>query len=151
MRHDWAFADGYYGRRLQLEVNITGASKLSIEEPSDPMRARGLPASRTDKLNNEALANAFPLQPEVDATTYLHPDQIELVQRSKLSHLFTDLDNSLTTSANCTPFTPLDIAPVHAWSLDPKSGHAGMVQDLDDYETQYLERVKFIEAFDFPF
>ncbi|KAI9881604.1 MAG: hypothetical protein M1830_000168 [Pleopsidium flavum] len=131
--------------RSQLAMNITSASELGIEESSEPISGGGLPASRTDKPNIEASADAFFLQAEAER---LQSARIEQVQGSNLNHSFTYLGNSLATSASSSPFTPMDLVPVHAWSLDPKPGPAVKIKDLDDPEIQCMEWVNFNDGFD---
>lgn len=122
-------------RRLQAQADVNSASNPGTATSNNPKDAGNSPAFYTNELSNEAVTRASFLS-EADASAQLSRDVY-----SEYGHSFTQSNQGLSYSENCTPFTPMDIERVQGWSnvVTDETGLNKAPDDIDEQTINWME------------
>lgn len=119
-------------RRLQAQADVNSASGPGTATSNNPKDAGISPASYTNELSNEAVTKAS-FSSEAEAAAQFSRDVY-----SEYSHSFTQSNQGLSYSENCTPFTPMNIERVQGWS-DVVTDEVGLNKALGDIDEQTMK------------
>ena len=102
------------------------------------MGAGGLPSSYMNELNGQAVRAASLPQFDADVGAHLSNDRAYSARSFGYSRSFSQSNQDLSCSENCTPFIPMDIEPILDWYSDTVVNGMGLTEGLDDIDEQTM-------------
>lgn len=122
-------------RSLQVQGDVNNMSIPNAVRSSNLVSTGSWPASYANELGNAVITTPYSPS-ETNVAAQRLNDRLDPMRNSDYGHSSTHLNQDMSPSENCTPFTPMDITSRQEWYEDNGIGEMDLNKGDDGFDVQ---------------